>query len=39
MLGGKSLGPKEPEGEHGFFMFLLDSEGNRFGIYEMKKNV
>jgi hypothetical protein len=37
-LGGKALSAtKEPEGTSGFYMYITDVEGNRFGIYELKK--
>jgi hypothetical protein len=37
-LGGKLLSGKEPEGEDGFYMYVSDIAGNRFGIYECKKS-
>lgn len=35
-LGGKTMSAKEPEGENGWYMYFLDVEGNRFGVYELK---
>lgn len=37
-LGGKSISGKEPEGDNGYYMYFTDVEGNRFGIYELKKS-
>jgi predicted enzyme related to lactoylglutathione lyase len=27
---------KEKEGENGWYMYFLDVEGNRFGVYELE---
>ncbi|RFU26565.1 hypothetical protein B7463_g9773, partial [Scytalidium lignicola] len=35
--GGKSAGEKTPEGENGFYQYFKDVDGNRFGLYELKK--
>lgn len=34
--GGKVLQPKTAIGEHGFYAFVLDTEGNRIAIHSMK---
>lgn len=34
--GGKTLVPKTPIGEYGFYGHFLDSEGNRVGMHSMK---
>ncbi|CZR63044.1 uncharacterized protein PAC_12941 [Phialocephala subalpina] len=36
-LGGKTLCEKTPEGDNGWYMYLLDVAGNRFGIYQLKE--
>jgi len=36
-LGGKTMSGKEAEGSNGWYMYFLDVEGNRFGIYELRK--
>ena len=38
-LGGKTMSGKEKEGDNGWYMFFLDLEGNRFGIYELAKGM
>ncbi|KAG9230711.1 hypothetical protein BJ875DRAFT_144843 [Amylocarpus encephaloides] len=38
-LGGKIMSGKEKEGDNGWYMFCLDLEGNRFGIYELQENM
>jgi len=35
-LGGKSVSEKEKEGKNGWYMYFLDVEGNRFGVYELE---
>jgi hypothetical protein len=36
--GGKAVGKKESEGEHGWVHAFEDTEGNRGGIYTLKPN-
>lgn len=36
-LGGKTMSGKEKEGDNGWYMYFLDVEGNRFGVYELQK--
>ena len=38
-LGGKTISGKEKEGDNGWYMFFLDVEGNRFGIYELQEGM
>jgi predicted enzyme related to lactoylglutathione lyase len=38
-LGGVTCSEKTPEGENGWFMYLKDVAGNRFGIYEVRKEM
>lgn len=38
-LGGTAVTGKEPEGKNAWFMHLKDIEGNRFAIYETRKQV
>ncbi|KAH8819257.1 hypothetical protein F5884DRAFT_8130 [Xylogone sp. PMI_703] len=35
--GGRSAGEKTPEGKKAFYQYFKDVDGNRFGLYEMKK--
>ena len=30
---------KEKEGENGWYMYFLDVEGNRFGVYELEEGI
>jgi uncharacterized protein len=34
--GGKVMVPKTAIGEHGFFAFFLDTEGNKVGLHSME---
>ncbi|KIM99145.1 hypothetical protein OIDMADRAFT_181574 [Oidiodendron maius Zn] len=36
-LGGVAVTEKEPESDSGWHMHFKDTEGNRFGIYQLKK--
>lgn len=36
-LGGVAQSEKNKEGDNGWFMYFKDVEGNRFGIYEVRK--
>jgi hypothetical protein len=36
-LGGKACSEKTPEGENGWYMYIKDVAGNRFGIYQLKE--
>lgn len=35
--GGKAIGEKTAESDHGNYQYFSDIEGNRFGIYEIQK--
>jgi len=35
-LGAKTVLPKMPEGNNGYFINMADPEGNRFGIYQLR---
>jgi len=35
-LGGRTVLEKQPQGEHGWYANLVDVEGNRFGIYQLR---
>ncbi|KAH8663431.1 hypothetical protein BGZ60DRAFT_411290 [Tricladium varicosporioides] len=38
-LGGVAQSEKNKEGDNGWYMYFKDVEGNRFGIYEVRKEM